>query len=287
MKTIESIGKTVEDAIAKGLDQLGIPRSEAEITVLDEGSKGVFGFLGVKFARVQIAAPSLDPDPEEPAEEADEEAEAPAPTAPTPAAYARPRERSERSDRREYAERPAPSMEDDPAEENPHSAAQFIYKLARLMGLPRPHVETREEEGGALYVDVDGPNVGPFIGHHGDALDALQLLTMLVVNPQGHDSESYHKVVLDVSGYRARRTQTLERLAHRLAKQVIETGESVDLEPMNAYERRIIHTALSDYTEIETWSEGDEPYRHIVIDLIDTGEYDDEDYDDSDSTQDK
>lgn len=260
MRTIEAIGRTVDDAIAKGLEQLGVPREDAEVTVIDEGSKGVFGFLGVKLARVQICVASLE-EPEPSAEE-EEEPEEPV------RHYAAPREK------------PAAP----PVEKSSHPAAQFLYEIARLMDLSEPEIVVQEDETGTVHVSVDGPNVGPFIGHHGDALDALQLLTTLVVNPQGHDSSAYHKVVLDVSGYRERRAQTLERLARRLANKVIATGEAVDLEPMNAYERRIIHTALSDFDEIETWSEGDEPYRHIVIDLIQTdADYDDEDYKDDDN----
>lgn len=269
MRTIESIGKTVDEAISKGLAELGLARDDVNITVLDEGSRGVFGFLGVKFARVKIDAPTLDA-LDEP-EEAQEVYDIP----PRPMRESTPRrsdnDRGRReSDRRGRHDAPPADYDDSDVPVNPHPAAQFLYQIAGHMGLPRPYIDVEETDEGTLKISVDGPHVGPFIGHHGDALDALQLLTMLVVNPQGHDSDSYHRVILDVSGYRERRAATLEKLARRLAEKVIDTGEAVDLEPMNAYERRIIHTALSEYSEIETWSEGDEPYRHIVIDLIET-----------------
>jgi spoIIIJ-associated protein len=143
-------------------------------------------------------------------------------------------------------------------------ATNFLRRVAGLMGLPDPTIVIKEE-GDTLHIMVDGENVGPMIGHHGDALDALQLLTGLVVNPQGHDSEQYYHVTLDVSHYRARREETLIRLASRMAEKAEETGERQELEPMNSYERRIIHTALSEFTGIVTWSEGEDPYRHVII----------------------
>ncbi len=209
MKTVECIGRTVDDAIAAALTQLGVSRENADIIVLDEGSRGILG-LGAKMARVR-------------AKEIVAVASAPV-----------------------------------------SIATNFLNRVATLMGLPEPTIDI-QENGDTLTINVDGENVGPMIGHHGDALDALQLLTGLVVNPQGRDSEKYWHVSLDVSRYRARREETLVRLARRLAEKADETGERQELEPMNSYERRIIHTALADYDGIETWSEGEEPYRHIVI----------------------
>ena len=208
MKTVECIGRTVEDAIAAALGQLGVGRENADIIVLDEGSRGILG-LGAKMARVRA---------------------------------------------KEIVVASAPV----------NIATNFLRRVATLMGLPEPTIDI-QESGDTLTINVDGENVGPMIGHHGDALDALQLLTGLVVNPQGRDSEKYWHVSLDVSRYRARREETLVRLARRLAEKADETGERQELEPMNSYERRIIHTALADYEGIETWSEGEEPYRHIVI----------------------
>ncbi len=143
-------------------------------------------------------------------------------------------------------------------------AVNFLKRVATLMDLPEPTIQV-EEEGENMTIRVDGENVGPMIGHHGDALDALQLLTGLVVNPQGHDSETYYRVSLDVSNYRARREETLTRLANHLAEKAIQTGQKQKLEPMNSYERRIIHTALQGFDGISTWSEGDDPYRHVII----------------------
>ena len=208
MKSIETVGKTAEDAIAAALKQLGIPREKAQIDVLDEGSRGILG-LGAKLARVRVTEI--------------------------------------------VTVSPQVSV-----------ATNFLTRVARLMGLPDPDI-TITEYADNLDIAVDGENVGPMIGHHGDALDALQLLTGLVVNPQGHDSDKYFHVSLDVSHYRARREETLTRLAHRLAEKAVQTGEKQELEPMNSYERRVIHTAVHDFPGVVTYSEGDDPYRHVII----------------------
>lgn len=208
MKSIECVGRTIEEATEAALKQLGVDREHAEVLVLDEGSRGILGF-GAKLARVRA---------------------------------------------REVVKTSAPA----------NVAINFLRRVAGLMGLSEPVIDVRED-GDTLNIMVDGENVGPMIGHHGDALDALQLLTGLVVNPQGHDSDQYYHVNLDVSHYRERRVETLTRLAARLAEKAKQTGEQQELEPMNSYERRIIHTALSDDPDIETWSEGDDPYRHVII----------------------
>lgn len=208
MKSIECIGRTIEEATAAALKQLGVEREKADIIVLDEGSRGILG-LGAKMARVRASEIIV-------------------------------------------------------ASEPSRIASNFLRRVALLMGLPEPDIDIRED-GDTLQINIEGDNVGPMIGHHGDALDALQLLTGLVVNPQGHDSEKYWHVSLDVSHYRARREETLVRLASRLAEKAEETGEQQELEPMNSYERRIIHTALADFDGIVTWSEGEEPYRHVII----------------------
>jgi spoIIIJ-associated protein len=230
MKSIECVGRTIEEATAAALKQLGVDREKADIIVLDEGSRGILG-LGVKMARVRASEIIV-------------------------------------------------------ASEPSRIAANFLHRVALLMGLPEPDIDIREESD-TLTISVDGENVGPMIGHHGDALDALQLLTGLVVNPQGHDSEKYWHVSLDVSHYRARREETLVRLATRLAEKAEETGRRQELEPMNSYERRIIHTALADYDGIVTWSEGEEPYRHVIIAMEGMEEETDEDEDLGDEDEDE
>ena len=113
-----------------------------------------------------------------------------------------------------------------------------------------------------ILLHLHGKNLGILIGKHGQTLDALQYLTNLTTN-QGEDAR--HFIMLDVENYRHRREETLKQLAHRLANRVKQNGESVTLEPMNGYERKIIHVALQNDSEVRTESEGKDPYRHVVI----------------------
>lgn len=122
-----------------------------------------------------------------------------------------------------------------------------------------------EEENDTLKINLNGPNMGILIGHRGETLDAIQYLVSLVVN-RDHEEE-YKRVILDTENYRLKREETLKRLASRLAFKVKTTGKYVKLEPMNPYERRIIHSALQNNENITTYSEGDEPFRRVVIDL--------------------
>lgn len=113
-----------------------------------------------------------------------------------------------------------------------------------------------------ILLHLHGKNLGILIGKHGQTLDALQYLTNLTTN-QGENARYF--IMLDVENYRHRREETLKQLAHRLANRVKQNGESVTLEPMNGYERKIIHVALQNDSEVRTESEGKDPYRHVVI----------------------
>ena len=253
-RTIESIGKTAEDAIRKGLEQLGVSREDAQIKIIDEGSRGVFGIFA-KMARVEIAVP----DTSEPSSEA-AEVSVKAPQAPMaePAPIRKAPE--------PVAEAPAPAPVDPTSlPENSRQAFTFLSETAALMGISEPGIAFSEDEHG-LKIRVDGPHIGSLIGHRGETLDALQLLTGLVVNHhQGEHDTGYCRVTLDIGGYRAKREETLRSLADRLASKAKRTGRSVSLEPMNSYERRIIHSALHEIDGITTHSEGSDPYRYVVI----------------------
>ncbi|MDD3244462.1 MAG: protein jag [Eubacteriales bacterium] len=139
-------------------------------------------------------------------------------------------------------------------------AEEFLGKVTELMGLNvTMQVEEKEE---ALTVTMEGDNQGILIGHRGETLDALQYLTSLQVNKGGKD---YHRVTLDTEGYRAKREQTLFALANRMAAKVQKSNRRMVLEPMNPYERRILHATLQDNPYVTTHSEGDEPNRRVVI----------------------
>lgn len=122
-----------------------------------------------------------------------------------------------------------------------------------------------KEEADALHIELIGPKMGTIIGYRGETLDSLQYLTSLVVN-KGHENP-YKRVILDTENYRSKREETLKRLAGKTAYKVKKYKKAIKLEPMNPYERRIIHAALQEDKGITTFSEGDEPFRRIVIQL--------------------
>ncbi|MBP2019499.1 spoIIIJ-associated protein [Symbiobacterium terraclitae] len=136
----------------------------------------------------------------------------------------------------------------------------FLADVCEAMGIG-VRIETRED-GEYIYVDVTGQEAGILIGHHGQTLDALQYLCNLVAGRSGQQGS---RIVLDVEGYRRRRTETLTTLATRLAERVVRSGEPAVLEPMSAQERRVIHLALQDYPGVTTTSEGQDPFRRVVI----------------------
>ena len=139
-------------------------------------------------------------------------------------------------------------------------AEEFLKNVTELMGLTVTFEITETEE--ALLINMQGDNQGILIGHRGETLDALQYLTSLQVNKGGKE---YRRVTLDTEGYRAKREQTLIALAGRMAAKVQKSGRRMVLEPMNPYERRILHATLQDNPYVTTHSEGDEPNRRVVI----------------------
>lgn len=179
-------------------------------------------------------------------------------------------ERIERPARAPKAEKPLlsrmPSEPAVPAEQrDPQSdegkVQAFLQELTRLMGLEiSVHVHTDEE--GNIRVSMQGDTLGILIGRRGETLDALQYLTSLHIN---RGRQEYTRVTLDSEGYRAKREDALVRLANRMANRAQRTGRKVSLEPMNPYERRILHSALQGHEGISTHSEGEEPNRHVVI----------------------
>lgn len=140
-------------------------------------------------------------------------------------------------------------------------AANYLRSILSGMGLQNIQVEIREEEAGAELV-LTGEDIGFIIGHRGETLDALQYLASLVAN---HVDESYYRITLDVGNYREKRKETLENLGKKMAARAVKTGRNAALEPMNPYERRIIHTAVQSVEGAKSWSEGEDLARHVVI----------------------
>jgi len=162
----------------------------------------------------------------------------------------------------------APQKEIVPAEQADRETAagraqEFLQELTKLMGV-NVSVAVATDEEGNVRVNMEGDTLGILIGRRGETLDALQYLTSLQVNK---GQNAYTRVTLDTEGYRAKREEALVRLANRMANRAQKTGRKVSLEPMNPYERRILHSALQDHPAVTTHSEGEEPNRHVVITL--------------------
>lgn len=144
-----------------------------------------------------------------------------------------------------------------------NEAKTFLNEVLKSMSM-KAEVNLKYENN-EIKVNLIGPNMGLLIGYRGETLDALQYLVSLVVNKR-HDEE-YKRVVLDTENYRAKREETLKRLASKIAYKVRVSGRVLKLEPMNPYERRIIHSTLQNDSYVYTFSEGEEPYRKVVVDL--------------------
>lgn len=142
-------------------------------------------------------------------------------------------------------------------------AKKFLRDILNSMGI-LAEIRIKEEDD-ILKVNLIGPNMGLIIGYRGETLDSLQYLLNLVVNKD--NKGTYKKVILDTENYRSKREETLKRLATKLANKVRKTNKAISLEPMNPYERRIIHATLQNDAYVYTYSEGEEPYRKVVVDL--------------------
>ncbi|MBR2924859.1 MAG: protein jag [Clostridia bacterium] len=286
MKTEVFKAKTTEEAISLGLEKLGVSFEDVKIEVIDEGSKGFLGILGVKPATVRLTvrddledtdvlkAVGLTQVAEEPAKETvKEKAEKAKAKAKKEVAESKPakaegakRAKSEKAPKAEEPAKeavPAKEKTSDATDEAEARAVEFLSNVTKLMGVDVSITPRRDEEGN-LRVDMHGDTLGILIGRRGETLDALQYLTSLFVN---RGQENYVRVTLDTENYRAKREEALTRLANRMANRAVKTGRKVVMEPMNPYERRILHSALQGNDAVTTHSEGDEPNRHVVITL--------------------
>ncbi|NLJ88586.1 MAG: protein jag [Epulopiscium sp.] len=203
MDFVEKESRTVEEAITEGLIELGTTRKNVEIEILDKGSRGLFGLLGSKMARVRLTK-----------------------------------------------------------KVNPVDAAvNFLNDIFKKMNLEAKIIVEEKEEGNYLF-NIQGDDMGILIGKRGQTLDSFQYLANIIANK---NKDNHIRITLDTENYRERRKETLETLAKNLAKKVKLTKKSVVLEPMNPYERRIIHFALQNDKSIKTHSEGEDPYRKVII----------------------
>ncbi|MGN0742004.1 MAG: RNA-binding cell elongation regulator Jag/EloR [Candidatus Fimadaptatus sp.] len=360
MRSIESTGKTVEEAVQAGLARLNLELSDVTFEVIDEGSKGFFGLFGAKPAKVRITErdqePEIDmdqilrpgastrvstiadkpraaaPRPAQPRPEQPKAAQPkPAQPRPTPPKAEQPRAEQPKPEQPKATQpksaqpkpvqpRPAQPKAEQPRSEQPKAeqpkaaqpkpaqqarpvgpkpprqprparphedveravipegplpdqdpatlseagkrAYEYLDKLTRLMGVSvKIYVA---ETSGSMSISMMGDTLGILIGRRGDTLDALQYLTSLEVN---RDREDYIRVSLDTEHYRAKREDSLTRLAARMADRAVKSGRKVVLEPMNPYERRVLHATLQNHPYVQTHSEGEEPNRRVVITL--------------------
>ncbi len=226
MKYLEFTGKTVEEAVEKGLSELGLTAEQADIRILEEGKKKLFG--SVK-ARVEIAA-------------------------------------KEDAETVQAAEETVVQVEEKPKKTVSAGATDGERTVAFLEGLfELLHITACTElvsEGEKVEINVTAANTTSVIGKHGAMLDAIQTLAGAVANT-GRDE--YKRVVVDCENYRENREATLNKLAENLAQKAVRLGKKIKLEAMNPYERRIIHAALSEKEGVSTQSEGKEPNRYIVV----------------------
>lgn len=252
MRTVRITAKTIEAAVAEGLEKLGISREEAVVHVVEQPSSGLFGLIHKKMAVVDISAPD---------EEAEEDTVEEAPAAEIPAEEPKEETPAEVPQAEEKkAEREEPTFDPEEQKKVAEEAKTFLAGVFAGMHLAVT-MECRMTEE-RIMINLVGDGLGILIGKHGQTLDALQYLTNLAA---GKSFRHHYFILLDVENYRERRQDTLEALARRLAGKVKRTGEEIRLEPMAAGERRIIHLALQDDHAVSTDSEGEAPYRYVVI----------------------
>ena len=266
MKRVESKGKTVEEAISLGLEKLGVSFEDVTIDIVSEGEKGFLGFIGTKPAIVTLTLKE-DEEPsivEQVLETVQHTAEQ---TVQEKAEQVREDVKDKLQGKKDetvlaaVAEKVVTAMEGAVVNAQQQKAVEFLSQLTKLMGVDVT-IDSKVDEEGNVRVDMHGDTLGILIGRRGETLDAVQYLTSLYVN---RGQEGYTRVTLDTENYRAKREEALIRLANRMANRAIKTGRKVSLEPMNPYERRILHSALQKNDAVTTHSEGEEPNRHVVI----------------------
>ena len=263
--------KTLDDAITEALVQLGVTSDRLDYIVVEKGSEG---FLGI--GRKQAVIKARRKREEKPVEETVEESKVETPVK----EEVKPEKKTEKKLAKEHShtkknvreEKPEvksePKKEVELAKVEPQTietCEKFIYDVMNAMGMDDVKVTSVVDEEGALSINMEGSNMGILIGKRGQTLDSLQYLTNRVANKM---QDGYVRVKLDTEDYRRRRKETLENLAMNIARKVKRTRKTVSLEPMNPYERRIIHSALQSDPAVSTHSEGEEPYRRVVVTLV-------------------
>ena len=268
INTLEKSARTVDAAIEEALKELHMSRDDVSVEILDMGKTGFFG-IGASPARVRVSYETPDPVPVKP-EKKPAPAKAEKPAAPRAEKPAAPK-----------AEKPAPAKAEKPAapakaevkeaapavvDEDADYAAirSFLTGLLDRMGVSAD-MEITPRANGGVNVNLTGSAMGAIIGRRGETLDAIQHLTNYVVNK---DNEKHLRVSVDAEAYRSKREESLTHLAEKMAEKAIKYKRSMALEPMNSYERHVIHTALQNYEGVTTSSTGVEPNRRVVVSYV-------------------
>ena len=258
IKYLEKSGRTMEEAIAAALAELGKSEEEISVEVLERAKSGFLG-IGAQPALIRVSYEV----PDEPAEEK-KEAPAPKKTEKKPEAKKAEEKKPEpkKAEKKPEAKKPAPA----PVDETGEFAAvrAFISGLMERMGV-EADIEISRRDNGGINVNLSGSGMGAIIGRRGETLDAIQHLTNYVVN---RDSDKHMHISVDAENYRAKREESLTKLAEKMAEKAIKYKRSMALEPMNSYERHVIHTALQNYEGVTTSSTGVEPNRRVVVSYV-------------------
>lgn len=272
IKCLEMTGKTAIEATQAACEKMGLKLNEVEYEILDEGSKGFLG-IGARPAKVKVWVIGYDEAAEEAKRQLAEEKAAKEKEAKEKAAAEKAaKEKTEKAAKEKEAKEKSAVENDESKPERPQltdadrvrvaqDAKKFLSEVFEAMHL---EVEIKAEfvDNKQLMIEMEGPEMGVVIGKRGQTLDSLQHLVGLVVNK---GEFAFITVTLDTEGYRKRRKETLEHLAFNLAKKAKHLHKNVVLEPMNPYERRIIHSTLQNDRYVTTYSEGVEPRRYVVI----------------------
>lgn len=276
IKFIDMTGKTEDEAIRRALEQLGLERDDVSVEILERAKSGFLG-IGGSPATVRISYDDGQPEPKP--EPVKPEPKSAAPKAEKKPVYCaevlqkevRAREKQEREAKR-GERRAEPKAEKAPHEpvvlgeeirdEKSEQIRTFLSGLLEHMDA-KAEVKVYEVEKNRYKVILEGEKLGALIGRRGETLDAIQQLTNYSINRGGESKRA--RVQIDAENYREKREESLERLAQKVAGKVVKYRRNVTLEPMNAYERHVIHTALQDYPDVTTYSIGTEPNRRTVV----------------------
>ena len=247
--TLEIIAPSVEEAINRGIEQLGIPRESVVVEVLDNGSRGLLG-LGGRQSRVRLSIKAVEPESDKPSVDSGNGIEE-EPLIKEPAAVKTVADADLSEDERKSLK----------------VTLDTVIELLKVM-----HIKTEvaasfiepvdENDERLVLVDIQGKDLSILIGRRSETLNALQYITSLIVSKE---LNRWVPMMIDVQGYRTRRDRQLRQLGRRMADQAVQTGKRQVLEPMPANERRVIHLELRDHPQVTTESTGDEPYRKVTI----------------------